>query len=245
MTEEILQNQNMQPEMAQPAPVAPAAPAMQEKMLPQSEVNALVGKVKADAYEKARREVMGGQGGMGQPNPQAAQLMAQGGLSEDQVRSMMRDEAQRINAEQAQMLEAQRIVGEFATKMDTGKEAYADFEDTVRQVNLRTIPEIVQLANSVPNTPDIMYYISKNPYKIAQFKQLAALDADARRQGFQSNLAMQEMMRLSNSISNNKQAVTQVQTKEPLGQMKPSTGTVDSSAPMTLADMKRQKWAKG
>lgn len=244
MTEEVLQNQSMQPEMAQPAQVAPAAPVQQEKMLPQSEVNALVGKVKADAYEKAKREVMAGQGGMGQPNPQAAALMAQGGLSEEQVRSMMRDEASRINAEQAQMLEAQRIVGEFATKMDGGKEAYPDFEDTVRTLNLRSIPQIVQLANSVPNTADIMYDLSKNKYKVAQLNQLAEMDARNRAMGVPTNYALEEVQKLAQSISTNKQAVTQVQTKEPLGQMKPSTGTVDSSAPLSLRDMKRQAWAR-
>jgi hypothetical protein len=228
MTDEILQNQGMQPEMAQQAPVAPP---IAEKMLPQSEVNELVGRVKASAYEKAMRDVQG-MGGMSQGG---AQQVAQGALSEEQVRQMMRDEAQKINAQQAQMLEAQRIVGEFAGKMDLGKDVYEDFEDTVKQLDLRTIPEIVQLANSVGNTADIMYDLGKNPYKIANLKVLMQTSP---------HLARAEMNRLSQSISTNKQAVSQVSTREPLSQMKPSTGSVDSG-PMTLKDMKRQPWARG
>lgn len=228
MTEEILQDQGMQPEMAQQAPVTPPAT---EKMLPQSEVNELVGRVKASAYEKAMRDAQG-MGGMPQSG---AQQLAQGALSEEQVRQMMRDEASKINAQQAQMLEAQRIVGEFASKMDLGKEAYEDFDDTVSQLDLRAIPEIVQLANSVGNTADIMYDLGKNPYKIANLKILMQTSP---------HLARAEINRLSKSIDTNKQAVAQVSTREPLSQMKPSTGSVDSG-PMTLKDMKRQKWARG
>lgn len=231
MTEEILQNQGLQPEMAPQAPVASAPPPIQEKMLPQSEVNELAGKIRADAYEKGKREAIMSQ----QMSASGAQQMAQGSLNEEQVRQMMRDEAQKINAQQAQMLEAQRIVGEFASKMDLGKEAYTDFEDTVRQLDLRAIPEIVQLANSVGNTADIMYDLGKNPYKIANLKVLAQTSP---------HLARAEMNRLSQSITSNKQAVAQVSTREPLGQMKPSTASVDSG-PMTLKDMKRQKWARG
>ena len=234
MTEEILQNQAMPPEMAQATQVLPEM-APSEKMIPESELNKVTKKVRETYYQKGMEDAQKQLQNMGGIPQAGAQQVAQGALSEEQVRQMMRDEAAKINAQQAQMLEAQRIVGEFAGKMDLGKEAYEDFDDTVKQLDLRAIPEIVQLANSVGNTADIMYDLGKNPYKIANLKVLMQTSP---------HLARAEMNRLSQSITANKQAVSQVSTREPLSQMKPSTGSVDSG-PMTLKDMKRQKWAKG
>jgi hypothetical protein len=206
----------------------PVENAPTEKMVPQSEVDRVVGAVKHEAYERAKRE-------MASQSNHGAQQMAQGALSEEQVSKMILEQTQKIQMEQARMAHAERVVGEFASKMDLGKDAYPDFEDTVKQMDLSAIPVIVQLANEVGNTSDVMYDLGKNPYKIAQLEILAAKSP---------NLARAEMMRLSKSIDTNKSAQAQVTAKEPLSQMKPSAGTVESD-PNTLANFKSQKWARG
>jgi hypothetical protein len=211
-----------QPEMA--AVQSPMAPA--EKMLPQSEVDKLAGRIRAEAYEKGLNAGS---------NNSAAQQMAQGALSEDQVRKMIQEQTLKVQQEQAQQMMAERIVGEFAGKMEAGPGKYEDFDNVVQQLDLRTIPEIVQLANSVQNTDEVMYDLGKNPYKIAQLKILAQTSP---------HLARAEMNRLSQSIISNKTAQAQVSgIKEPLSQIKPSTGSVDSGTP-SVKDLRGASWLR-
>jgi len=228
MTEDILQNAVAQPEMVQTPPVM-AQSAPQEKMLPQSEVNDLVGRVRAEATEKGRREALAAQG-------QTQQSAPGGGLSEEQIRRMIEEQSSKVQQEQLMRMDAERIVGEFASKMDLGKDTYEDFEDAVRKLDIRTMPEIVQLANSVGNTADIMYDLAQNPYKIPALKALAKE---------YPHLARIEMQKFSKSIDSNKDAVSNVNTRKPLSQMKPSTGIVDNGPGNTLKDFKRQPWARG
>lgn len=218
MTEEFLaQNQ----EQAQ----QPMSQAPQEKMLPQSEVNEIVGRVRAEATARAQAQM------------QQATTAQPGSLTEEQVRELIAQQTQSIQAEQARMAMAERVVGEFAGKMDLGKESYEDFEDTVKQIDLSTIPEIVQLANSVGNTHDVMYDLAKNPYKIGNLLTLAKASP---------HLARAEINRLSQSIVANKSAVAQASgAKEPLSQMKASANiSADASKPMTVKDFKSMSWLK-
>ena len=204
-----------------------------EKMVPQSEVDKVVVAVKHSAYEKAKQELMSAQ----QANPNAAMQAAQGAVSREDIENMILEKTQALQMQQARQAEAERIVGEFVQKMDMGKTDYEDFEDTVKEIDFSAIPEIVKLANQMHNTHDLFYDMAKNPYKIAQLKILAQTSP---------GLARAEMMRLSKSIDDNKAAKSQMTAKEPLSQMKASANaSVDSNRPMTLAEMKKQPWARG
>ena len=223
MTDEILTQG-----ISTPVEQAPQAPV--EHMVPQSEVDKFAGALKHSYYEKGKADALAQLQAQQPVSNMGAQQMAQGSLNESQVRAMIEEQTQRIQAEQARMAQAERVVGEFAGKMELGKDAYEDFEDTVRQIDLASIPEIVQLANGVQNTHDVMYDIAKNPYKIAQLKMLAQTSP---------HLARAEMNRLSQSIIANNAVKAQVSdVKPPLGQMKSSTNNV-GSGPMTLSYMKR------
>ena len=172
-----------------------------------------------------------------QANPNAAMQAAQGAVSREDIENMILEKTQALQMQQARQAEAERIVGEFVQKMDMGKTDYEDFEDTVKEIDFSAIPEIVKLANQMPNTHDLFYDMAKNPYKIAQLKILAQTSP---------GLARAEMMRLSKSIDDNKAAKSQMTAKEPLSQMKASANaSVDSNRPMTLAEMKKQPWARG
>lgn len=223
MTDELLVQSNATPvENIPPAPV--------EHMVPQSEVDKFAGALKHSYYEKGKADALAELQSKQAQNNQGAQQVAQGSLSEEQVRNMILEQTQKIQGEQARMAMAERVVGEFAGKMELGKDAYEDFEDTVKQIDLASIPEIVQLANGVSNTHDVMYDIAKNPYKIAQLKMLAQTSP---------HLARAEMNRLSQSIIANNNAKAQVSdVKAPLSQLKSSTNTVGSGT-HTLSDFKR------
>lgn len=235
MSDDLL-NQSQPPVVEQQEMVAQETVAPQEKMLPQSEVNDLAGKIRAEAYEKGRQQAMQAQmqAAPAQENF-AAQQVAQGSMSEDQVKAMIQEQTLEFQQKQAQRMMAEKIVGEFSTKMQGGAEKYEDFEATVKELDLRTIPEIVQLANSVSNTDDVMYDLGKNPYKIANLKVLAQTSP---------HLARAEMNRLSQSIVSNGKAKDQVAgVKEPLSQMKPSTGTVDTGE-MSVSDFRNASWLR-
>jgi len=229
MTEDLLQNQAAPNENAQ----APIAPAVQEEMVPKSEMNRVAKMLRETYYEKGKEDAMKSSQNAA---PMQAQQMAQGSMSEEQVRRLIEEQTTKMQQQHLMAKDAERIVSEFASKMDMGKEAYEDFEDSVRELDLRSIPEIVHLANSVGNTADVMYDLAKNPYKIANLKVLAQTSPQ---------LAKKEMQRLSQSIDSNKAAVQQVNTRAPVSQMKPSTGIADGGTGMTLKDFKRAPWARG
>lgn len=229
MTEDILQNQVAPVENAP----APSIPEIQEKMVPESELNRVTKKVRETYYEKGKEDALKS---LQEANPVGAQQKAQGALSPEEVQRMIEEHTQKIQQHHLMTKDAERIVSEFATKMDMGKTFHEDFEESVRELDLRAIPEIVQLANSVGNTAEVMYDLAKNPYKIANLKVLAQTS---------SSLAKKEMQRLSASIDSNKAATAQVNTRSPVSQMKPSTGIADTGPGMTLKDFKKAKWARG
>ena len=210
-----------------------------EKMVAQSEVDRVVGASKHEAYERGKREAMQMAG------PGAAQT-AQGAMSEDQVLKIIQEQTQKAQQEaiaaqqqQAQQQMAEKIVGEFSTKMNEGSKNYEDFHDVVKVLDLQHIPDIVQLANSVPNTADVMYELGKNPEKVAMIRSLIK-----DRQYAAAHVAM---TKLSGSIEANKKALENVQpSREPLSQMKASSTNkpVEGGVP-NLDFFKSQKWARG
>ena len=208
-------NEMLNQDMAQAVPVA----APQEKMIPQSEVNHLVGKVRQEAHEKGKME---------------AQQVQQGTLSEERIRQIIMEQTQQSQQKQAMEMRAQQIVQDFAGKMSAGGAKYPGFEEKVAALDLPKIPQIVHLASSVDNTADVMNELADNPHKIASLLTLARETP---------HLANLEMQKLSNSIKANQKATETVQTKEPLSTIKPSTAPSDKG-PLSVADFRKAKWAQ-
>lgn len=208
----------------------------QEKVLTQSEVNDLIGRKKAEAYEQGKREALA----QFQPAPQAQQqqVSQMGGMQQfnpDQLRNMVAEEAQRQLQYHAQMAQGERIANEFTQKMMSAKDKYPDFEQVVSGLDFSKIPQIVQLANGSENTADIMYDLAQNPHKIANLLTLANTDP---------RLAHQGMQKLSASIKQNQSVENQKNAREPLSQVTPSiTGTDNGS--QTISDLRKQPWLRG
>lgn len=237
MTDGLDQNQaadtavpQKSPEMEQMA----AIEAAQEKMLRQSEVNELAGRIRSEAYEKGRQQAMSEY--QKQQESVSAQQRAQGALSEEEVRRIVQEQAIQFQQQQAQQMMAEKIVGDFIGKMNEGPSKYEDFEDVVKDIELSKNADLVQLANSVPNTADVMYDIAKHPNKLANLKMLLQ---------HSPALAIKEIQHLSNSIVKNEKSKDQYAgIKEPLSKLKPSAGTVDSGN-LSVADLRSQDWLRG
>lgn len=220
------------------SPVSTPTP-VEERTFRQSEVNDIASRRASEAVERFKRETsiashQQPQTGYGTPAYQPANVtqQPQSGISEDNVRRMAAEETQRLRNEwtlesqrNAQEQDAQRIASEFFTKIEAGKANLQDFDKVMADVDLRSIPYHVQLANMVDNTAEVMYELAQNPSKIGAIQNLIDLDLRA---GRQPKLALSEMKKLSQSIKDNGKAASFKSPNEPLSQLKPSNAGTDT-----------------
>jgi hypothetical protein len=212
-----------------------------EKMVKQSDVDKAVKHAKHVAYEQGRREsLMQLQSQQPENNPiaptannaqQPSNLGGMQGMTQDEVKRMIAEHEQN----QAQQYHAHQIANEFLAKLESGKDKYPDFDKTIESLELSTIPQVVQLANTVDNTSDVMYELGKNPHKVAGLLSLSQLG--------NGRLAILEMKRLSDSIKQNQQASQQPIPPEPLSQLKPSNVGTDSGVP-SIRDLRKQSYLR-
>lgn len=214
--------------VAQPAP-------REERVFRQHEVNDIVGRAKAEAVDRFKRETSFASH---QQSPPATQITPQNtyGVSQDEIRRMAAEEAQRLRNEwveeaqrNSQQQDAERVAKEFFQKLETGKVKHQDYDAVMKDMDFGAIPHIVQVANMMENTSDIMYELAKNPSKVAIVQQLIDISP---------NLAMNEMRRLSETLKNNTEAQNFRHPNEPLSQMRPSNQGMDKRGPLTVSDYK-------
>lgn len=221
------------------------APKEGEKLLKQSEVNDIVKSVKQKTEERTRANILAESYATAQSakennltkpngsnNAQVDRTLTGNELSEERVRQMVSEESQRISNESI----ANQIANDFQQKIIAAKEKYPDIDEAVGQLNLASIPHLAVWANSLDNTADVIYEISKHPSKFANLLTLSQAAP---------HLAVMEMQKLSESIKKNQQATDQhKQANEPLDQIKPSTTGTDNGS-MSVADFKKQSWLRG
>lgn len=205
-----------------------------EGFLPQSQVDHIVGKARKDAYAKAKADALAEY----QRNPQSSQTSTStniGGMEQvtpERIEQMIQDASDK----RARETYANKVANDFLGKMEAGKSKYADFDDTVNALNLPMAPEIVDWANGLDNTADVVYEIAKNPTKFTTILNLA-------RGGF-GTLAQRELQKLSQSIKQNESAADQAKSvNEPLSQIRPSTVGTDNGK-MTVRDLRKQSWLR-
>jgi len=212
----------------------------EEKVLKQSEVNKIVGGAKLEAYEKGKREAIADieqrraeAQATQQPvqQPQSEQLT----MTRDELRKMIEEEA----TTRTQQQQAQRVVDQFVGKMKLGMQKHDDFEETVTKLDIPNLPpQIIDWANSMDNTADIMYEVAKNPGKFANLLTLSVTSP---------RLAYDEFVNLSDSIKKNEEAKEKNsgQQNTPLDQVKHSTTGIDNGAPSSVSDYRKQPWNRG
>jgi len=203
-----------------------------EKMLSQSEVNALVGSVRKEAYEKGKRESV----------PQSAgQLGGMQPTNEDEIRRILREETQRVTVEQQraqQERETKAFVDDFTAKVNAGREKYAeqgDYDETIGGLSIHEFPDVALLTKGHDNVADILYHLGKNPSKLAYLDLLSTKS---------KSMAQREMAKLANSLRVNEEAQSYRQPNEPLDQIKSSPMKTGNNDGLSVEQMKRKSWAK-
>ncbi len=209
-----------------------------EKMLSQSEVNALVAATRKETQEKARLELAALQAELErrQSSPQQAPNQSQspsnpGQLSVDDIFAELVKRGEQHQYQQAEKAAAEN----FAQKMAAGTEMFDDFDDTMRDFDYDAFHHVARMAADVENTPQVMYELAKNPQKLANVAFLA-LTSDRE--------AKKALKKLSDSIAKNEQAQDDyVSTNPPVSAPKPSQVGKDKGL-NTIADYKNASWLK-
>lgn len=211
-----------------------------EKMVPQSQVNEIVGNAKREAAERAVEAYKRQQAPVTQMQPpQNHEQSSYRNVSEDDIKRVTGDEIKRHFSqieheaqERANVDAANRIVGMFKDKIVAGKGKFEDFESVTGNVAMQYYPNVVQLlAEHVDNTADVLYHLAKNRDKLYRLEALS---------GHNSSDAIYEIKRLSDSIKSNEEASQVRHPNSPLSQQRPSNTGTDSGGSLSMNDLKRK-----
>ncbi len=226
----------------------PSQPVAPEKMLSQAEVNAIVAREKQAAAARARQEAereyqqRAEQAQMQQQMQQPQREEQRGGYPTDSEADAIYQQVQeRFNREMQErqfQSEMTNVANAYHAKMDLGRKGYTDFDEITKDFDPTAFPQLVYLVANVENAGDIIYELSKNPQKLVTLDSLAKTSP---------RLAQAELVRLSQSISQNnmaKQEAEQNPTQAPLSPLQPSRVS-GSNGQMTIRDLRSQPWLRG
>ena len=226
---------------------------VEEKMLPQSQVNDIVKREKAQVAERVRREMeaemaqkqSSNMGGMSQGPDMDA--IKQEVLNHIMQKAQEMDAQEEKKAQEAQSAkereDLQKAADDFYLKMGAGKDKYSDFEEVMQDFEPHAFPRVAFLAaengsDGQPlDTAGIMYELARNPTKLTHLNDLAM---------HSPKMAKKEMEKLSQSIVKNQQAIQEnVSPREPLPRLKSSSSVGADTGEMTLRDYKNADWLRG
>lgn len=227
-----------------------AAPDMQEQpqiqpvLHTQEQMNKVVAREKMQAREAGRREAEA------KYQKDLEQLNAMRSGQEQHNAQVPRDVdanaiyqqvQERFNKEmQEQQLKAQmtQVANNYLSKVAQAKPNYEDFEDVTKDFDPTAFPQLTFLLSGMENAGDILYDLSKNPMKLAGIDRLAEKNP---------RQAQSELLKLSKSIMDNRQAQSDAQNQnvaEPLDRLQ-SSRVSGNSGKMSIRDLRNQPWLRG
>lgn len=209
-------------------PVQQSSTPSNDEYIPKARVTEIVHErtreVAQKSYEKAKAEIeakyeaqLRSQQSQQTPNTQGGYGGTQE-LSEQRIRQMIDEQ----NYQRQQEHVWRDNITQFVSKIESVKDKYPELtEQSLIDLGIKDYPEIIHLSNMVDNTGDVIEHLRQNPEKMLQIS-----DAARRQNG--SNIAIQLMQRLSNSIKQNEAALKEPSAREPLNPLRNSTTGVDS-----------------
>lgn len=211
----------------------------EEKLVPQEEVNRLIGKVHAKAlekgYKKAMEEMkqqqfaqvppqdnMAQQMPIGQPPIQQQQPIYNAQDIQQQVQQAILAERQEQQRQEAINL-ANQMQQRVGQKLAEVQPKYTDFNDVMQNLNMQNPhhEQVVHAVSGLDNAGDVLYELLKNPSKLANVSTMIDLYRH------NPNVALNELNKISQSIKTNETAQSAPRPPEPLTQANPkptSTG---------------------
>lgn len=225
MTDEqnVVVNENVAPVVQSEAHVQEQIAQEQEKMLPQSKVNEIVGATKKSAYDKAyqdaRNELQASQS-----NTETKQINPSTNVEEIVGSKISEYFDEMYSAQQAEMakVEAQKTLTSLQGKVDVASKKYEDFEDVTKDIPYASFPDLLTAADSVDNSGDVLYHLGKNPSKFRELASALSPNNPLR------SVAMKELNQLASSLKNNEIARSKDLPRDPLNSIRPSNVGMDS-----------------
>ena len=236
MTEEVIDSQANSAEsiLNKNETVAEVSPQVEvrqsaEKMLSQSEVNDIVGRVRAEARDNVIKNISLNQQ---QPVNNAPPEVGRNNFSEGQIRGFIAEEA----AKKSTVDEDNRVANQFVAKLHEAKAKYEDFDQTAQDLQIGKVPmNIIRVLNTVDNIGDVLHDISNRfPEKFTEIINTASWSPE---------LAKKALSKISKSIKVNDEA-KKGNVSPPLSQDKPTISSADNGN-LTIRDLKKQPWLRG
>lgn len=223
-------------------------------MLPRSTVSKIVERERQKAFDKGKQEALmelqnnqqdvQGLRPESQPIAQPIQRQSQGmggmapqvpqGLDQSAIEDLIMQKAPEALMQQINQHKQQQMVDSFSAKMQAAEQRYPGLENKLNKLNYedKAMHSLIEVANNLENTGDIMNELVSNPSKMIQVL------AGIREQPY---LGQETLTSLSNSIKQNQTAAAEnAQAREPMSQIKPSisAGMADG-AQMSVEDLRR------
>jgi hypothetical protein len=217
-------------------PVSVETVSQQEKMIPQSEVNKIVGANKKAAYDKAKQDALAEFQKSHTNQPRQEHVSADHNNGKIDVRSEIDKYVQEIYAkEQADAAKAEdhRVMQSMQTKIQEASKKYADFDTVAGKNRYDQVPGLIKIIDKFDNASDIMYHLGENPEK---FTSVAMNFLDPRLNAT-GHAALEK---IANSLKNNEAAKQKGSARAPLSQIQPSNVGIDGGRSTKAA--LRSKW---
>ena len=206
----------------------------------------VVNREKRKAFERGKKEAlmqmqteqqqqMPAEGAPAQQAPQQQQAPGMlGGMQQmdpAMMERMIAEKAQQALQGHMQQMKNDHAVTSFVQKMQQAEAKYPGLEAKLEKLNYEdpAMIRIVEMANGMENTGEIMQEILGNTGKMATFLNLVN----------QPQMAQQAMMELSNSIKTNQDALAQdKQARDPMAQLRPSSSSGTDNANPSVNDLR-------
>lgn len=210
-------------------------PVVQEKMIPQSQVNKIAAREARQAAERTRNEMQAEYERQRVSQEVQTPPSQMGGIpqiSPEQMEQHIMAAAHRMSAK----MTADKMAADFESKIKAEIESDPDFGDVYDSLNISQHPELVIWMNGMDNAGKVVKDLANNPTKFANVLMLA--------KNGMGNLAQKALKDLSDSIKVNQEAQAQPKVKEPLDQLSPSNiGT--GNGEMSVSDFMKMDWLRG
>lgn len=214
-----------------------------EDALDKATVSKIVARERAKAYEKGKQEARMEQEQQMQQSAQqqAPQAAPQtfGGMPQAQqmnpedIQKMIAEHVPQYLQQQAAEYQQKQFADGFISKMQAAEKQFPGLEQKLNDIDF-TSPstlKLVQMANNMDNTGEIMNELIENPEKMGTLLNLI---------NEQPRIAQQRLASLSSSISTNRKALEEEKSaQDPIGQLKSSVNAGVDDHNLSVKDLKK------
>ena len=214
-----------------------------EESLYKATVSKIVARERAKAYEKGKQEArMEQEQQMQQQAPQQAPQAAPqtfGGMPQapqmnpEDIQKLIAEHVPQYLQQQAAEYQQKQFADGFISKMQAAEKQFPGLEQKLNDIDF-TSPstlKLVQMANNMDNTGEIMNELIENPEKMGTLLNLI---------NEQPRIAQQRLASLSSSISTNRKALEEEKSAhDPIGQLKSSVNAGVDDHNLSVKDLKK------